>query len=70
MRPGQVIRTTATHPHPLTGTSQLGPYEAVLPTISGRGQITGFHTIGDIWGQFVTDVVFGTPCGGSDASTS
>lgn len=49
----------------LTGTTRLGPYEAVLPTISGRGWITGFHqyvvdagdpfpqgyTLGDIWGQ-------------------
>ncbi|MEV0598161.1 proline racemase family protein [Streptomyces sp. NPDC050315] len=49
----------------LTGTTHFGPYEAVLPTISGRGWITGFHqyvldptdpfaqgyTLGDIWGQ-------------------
>ncbi|GAA2323484.1 proline racemase family protein [Streptomyces cuspidosporus] len=49
----------------LTGTTAVGPYQAVRPAISGRGWITGFHqyvldptdplaegyTLGDIWGQ-------------------
>lgn len=49
----------------LMGTSQVGPHEAVLPTISGRGWITAFsqfvldetdpfphgYTLGDLWGE-------------------
>ncbi|MGW0697941.1 proline racemase family protein [Streptomyces sp. NPDC002867] len=40
----------------LVGTSQAGPYEAVLPTISGRGWITAFS-------QFVLDVTDPFPHG-------
>lgn len=49
----------------LRGTEQIGEFDAVLPTICGRGWITGFHqfvlrnddpfpvgyTLGDIWGK-------------------
>ncbi|RNG22846.1 proline racemase family protein [Streptomyces botrytidirepellens] len=49
----------------LTGTTRVGPYEAVLPSISGRGWITGFaqyvldesdpfphgYVLGDLWGR-------------------
>lgn len=57
-----IIGTTFTGT--LLDTAQVGPYEAVLPTISGRGWITGFnqyvlddtdpfpygYTLGDLWG--------------------
>ncbi|QOV33179.1 proline racemase family protein [Streptomyces ferrugineus] len=57
-----VIGTTFTGT--LLDTAQVGPYQAVLPTISGRGWITGFnqyvlddtdpfpygYTLGDLWG--------------------
>ena len=47
----------------LTGTTTLGPYDAVLPTLTGRGWVTGRSTwvlddtdpfpsgfsVGDIW---------------------
>lgn len=49
----------------LTATTRVGPYEAVLPSISGRGWITGFaqyvldesdpfphgYVLGDLWGR-------------------
>ncbi|MGW2328600.1 proline racemase family protein [Streptomyces sp. NPDC001700] len=49
----------------LRGTARVGPYEAVLPAISGRGWITGFgqyvldesdpfphgYVLGDLWGR-------------------
>ncbi|TLS43252.1 hypothetical protein FE633_26240 [Streptomyces montanus] len=49
----------------LLDTTRIGPYEAVLPTISGRGWITAFsqyvldetdpfpqgYTLGDLWGE-------------------
>ena len=49
----------------LIGEAQVGPYRAVIPTISGRAWITGFaqyvvepsdpfptgFTVGDIWGN-------------------
>jgi proline racemase len=49
----------------LLDTTRVGPYEAVLPTISGRGWISGFnqyvlddtdpfpygYTLGDLWGE-------------------
>ncbi|WP_405737320.1 proline racemase family protein [Streptomyces sp. NBC_01537] len=57
-----IIGTTFTGT--LLDTTQVGPHEAVLPTISGRGWITGFnqyvlddtdpfphgYTLGDLWG--------------------
>jgi proline racemase len=57
-----IIGTTFTGT--LLDTAQVRPYEAVLPTISGRGWITGFnqyvlddtdpfphgYTLGDLWG--------------------
>ncbi|WP_405653746.1 proline racemase family protein [Streptomyces sp. NBC_00019] len=57
-----IINTTFTGT--LLDTTHVGPYEAVLPTISGRGWITGFnqyvlddtdpfphgYTLGDLWG--------------------
>lgn len=49
----------------INGTTRLGAYEAILPSISGRGFVAGFHefvlepddpfprgyTVGDIWGS-------------------
>ncbi|MER5209745.1 proline racemase family protein [Streptomyces sp. NPDC002838] len=53
----------------LSGTTRIGSYEAVLPTISGRGWITAFsqyvldetdpfphgYTLGDLWGEQSSD---------------
>ncbi|QOV36875.1 proline racemase family protein [Streptomyces ferrugineus] len=62
-----IIGTTFTGT--LVDTTRVGPYEAVSPTISGRGWITGFHqyvlddtdpfpygyTLGDLWGAAEED---------------
>ena len=62
LRPRSLLGTTFTGR--LNDQTQIGPYPAVLPSLSGRGWITGYHTyvlaaddpfprgytIADLWG--------------------